>query len=77
MTWKTLTLSAAAVAIAICFGQGNASMAVEQEAEKDIVETAVASGKFKTRAQRRKSLFSPMPQSLTAPARRRSGTSPS
>jgi uncharacterized surface protein with fasciclin (FAS1) repeats len=48
MIWKTLTSSAAAVAIAILFAQGNASMGVEQGAEKDIVETAVASGKFKT-----------------------------
>ena len=48
MTWKTLTLSAVVFAIALSFGQGNASMAVEQEAEKDFVETAVASGKFKT-----------------------------
>lgn len=48
MIWKSLTLSVAAVAAAIFFVQGNASVAVEQGAEKDIVETAVASGKFKT-----------------------------
>ncbi len=48
MIWKSLTLSVAAFAGAIFFAQGNASVAVEQGAEKDIVETAVASGKFKT-----------------------------
>ncbi len=48
MTWKTLTFGAAAVALAIFFGEANSSRGVEQGAEKDIVETAVASGKFKT-----------------------------
>jgi len=48
MIWKTLTSSAAAVALALFFVQNNASMGVEQGTEKDIVETAVASGKFKT-----------------------------
>lgn len=48
MIWKTLTLSAAVVAVAVFFAQGNMSMAVQQAAEKDIVETAITSGKFKT-----------------------------
>lgn len=48
MIWNSLPSSAAAIAIAILFAQGNASMGIEQGTEKDIVETAVASGKFKT-----------------------------
>ena len=48
MIWKTLMSRVAAVAVAIFCAQGNPSVAVEQGAEKDIVETAVANGKFKT-----------------------------
>ena len=47
MNWKHLTLGVAMVATALMFKVG-ASLGEEKAAEKDIVETAVEAGQFKT-----------------------------